>query len=106
MSQQSLTDEEKQLLDFSAVTKSETVVPYQSFQLNGSQMESLARNLSSVFKKYPAIQKSDVNVFAYDGQVYFTNSEGTAVQYPLQITSMTKRCAHFTDGTGSMEFRS
>jgi len=88
LSQQSLTEEEKQLLDFCPVKKSETVVPYQIFQINKSQMESLARNLSSVFKKYPLIQKSDVNVFVYDGQVYFANSEGTSIQYPLQITSV------------------
>lgn len=88
LSQQSLTDEEKQLFDFCTVTKSETAVPYQSSQLDKSQMESLARNLSAVFKKYPAIQKSDVNVFAYDGQVYFANSEGTEVRYPLQVASV------------------
>lgn len=88
LSQQSLTEEEKQLLDFCTVTKSETLIPYQSFQLNKSQMESLAQNLSAIFKKYPLIQTSDVNVFAYDGQVYFANSEGTFVQYPLQVVSV------------------
>ena len=78
LSQQSLTDEEKQLLDFCTQTKSEIIVPYQSFQLNKPQMESLARVLSSVFKKFPIIQKSNVNIFAYDGQVFFANSEGTS----------------------------
>ena len=88
LSQQSLTEEEKLLLDFSVATKLETVVPYQGFQLNKTQMESLARNLSFVFKKYPAIQKSVVSVFAYDGQIFFANSEGSSVQYPLQIVSI------------------
>jgi hypothetical protein len=88
LSQQSLTEEEKQLVDFCTVAKSETVVPYQSFQINKTQMENLARNLSAVLKKYPLIQKSDVNVFAYDGQVYFANSEETAAQYPLQVVSV------------------
>lgn len=88
LSQQLLTDEEKQLLDFSSVTKSDIVVPYQSFQLNKTQMENLAKTLSSVFKKYPVIQNSDVNIFAYDGQVFFANSEGSTAQYPLQIVSV------------------
>ena len=88
LSQQSLTEEEKQLVDFCTVTKSETVVPYQGFQINKPQMETIARNLSAIFKKYPSIQKSDVNIFAYDGQVYFANSEGSSVQYPLQIASI------------------
>ncbi len=88
LSQQNLTEEEKQMLDFSAVTKSETVVPYVSVQINKSQLESLARNISSVFKKYPGIQQSDVNVLVYDGQVFFGNSEGSSAQYPLQIASV------------------
>lgn len=88
LSQQSLTEEEKLLLDFSATEKSETVVPYQGFQLDKTQMENLARNLSFVFKKYPAIQKSGVSVFVYDGHIFFANSEGSSVQYPLQIASI------------------
>lgn len=88
LSQQNLTEEEKQVLDFCAVTKSETFVPYQSVQINKSQLESLARNISSIFKKYPDIQQSEVNVFIYDGQVFFGNSEGSSAQYPLQIASV------------------
>ena len=88
LSQQSLTEEEKQLFDFSAVTKSEKVVPYQRIQLNKSQLESLARDLSAVFKKYPSIQTSDAKIFVYDGQVFFANSDGTNVQYPLQLVSV------------------
>ena len=88
LNQQSLTAEEKQLLDFCTVTKSEIVVPYQSFQLNKPQMENLARTLSSVFKKYPNIQKSNACIYAYDAQVFFTNSEGSFAQYPMQIVAV------------------
>ena len=88
LSQQSLTDEEKLLLDFSTVAKSEITVPYQSFQINTIQLEKLAKTLSFVFKKYPAIQKSNVNIFAYDAQIFFANSEGSTAKYPLQIVSV------------------
>ncbi len=88
LSQQSLTEEEKQLSDFCKVTKSTTFAPYKSFNLSKTQMENLARNLSAVLKKYPKIQQSDVSVFAYDGQVYFVNSEETSAQYPLQVVSV------------------
>jgi len=88
LNQQSLTAEEKQLLDFCSVAKSEIVVPYQSFQLNKPQMENLARSLSSLFKKYPAIQKSNACIYAYDAEVFFANSEGTTVQYPMQIVAV------------------
>ena len=88
LNQQSLTEEEKQLYDFSAEPKLTMNVPYQSFQMNKPKMETLARNLSSVFKKFPLIQKSQVTIIAYDGQVFFANSEGTSVQYPLQAACL------------------
>jgi len=88
LSQQSLTIEEKQLLDFCTMPKAEIVVPYQSFQINKAQLENIARNLSAIFKKYPIIQKSSVNIFSYDGQVFFANSEGSSAQYPLQIIAI------------------
>ncbi len=41
LSQQSLTEEEKQLLDFCTVSKSEIVIPYQSIMINKTEMESI-----------------------------------------------------------------
>jgi hypothetical protein len=88
LSQQSLTEEEKQLADFCTVAKTELVIPYKSFDLQKEKMENLARNLSLILKKYPLIQKSEVNIYAYDGHVFYSNSEGSSLQYPLQITSI------------------
>ncbi len=88
LNQQSLTEEEKQLVDFAPAAKLEMTVPYQSFQINKTQLESIARNLSAIFKKFPLIQKSDVNIYAYDALATFANSEGTAVQYPIQIAAI------------------
>jgi len=75
------------LLDFSPAAKSETVIPYQGFQISRSQMESLARNLQ-LFSKNILRSKNLWYMFCYDGQVFFANSEGTSVQYPLQIESV------------------
>lgn len=88
LNQQSLTEEEKQLVDFAPAAKMEMTVPYQSFQINKNQLENIARNLSVIFKKFPSIQQSDVNIYAYDAMATFANSEGTAVQYPVQITAI------------------
>jgi predicted Zn-dependent protease len=88
MSQQSLTEDEKLLPDFCTAAKKDTTVTYQSILADKTKMESLAKSLSSVLKNYPEIQQSDVNVFSYDAQVYFANSEKTTVQYPLQIVSV------------------
>lgn len=88
LSQQSLTEDEKQLLDFGPSAKVEIMIPYQGFQVNKIQMENTARNLSAIFSRYPLIQKSSVNIFIYDGLATFANSEGTAVQYPIQITAI------------------
>jgi len=88
LSQQSFLEEDKNILDFSSVPKSESIVPYQSFEINKLKLEKLARTLSVVFKNHPVIQKSEVNIFAYDGQVYFADSDGSYAQYPLQIVSL------------------
>jgi len=88
LNQQSLTEEEKQLVDFAPATKLEMIIPYQSFQINKTQLENIARNLSAILKRFPLIQKSDVNIYAYDAMATFANSEGTAVQYPVQIAAI------------------
>lgn len=88
LSQQSLSEEEKQLPDFCPESKTETVVPYQRMPFDKNQLEQLARNLSSVLKAYPLIQTSDASIYVYDGQVFFANSEGTSAQYPYQITAV------------------
>ncbi|MBU4485384.1 MAG: hypothetical protein KKD38_00510 [Candidatus Delongbacteria bacterium] len=88
LSQQSFSDEEKNIHDFSPSPKNESLVPYQSYEINKLKLEKLSRALSSVFKKYPVIQKSEVNIFAFDGQVYFADSEGSSARYPVQIASV------------------
>jgi len=88
ISQQGLTNEEKQLEDFCSADRTELFSPYTSCVINKAQLEGLARKLSAVFREYPAIQRSYVNVFVYDANVFFANSEGSSCQYPLQVVSV------------------
>ncbi|MGK7394279.1 MAG: metallopeptidase TldD-related protein [Candidatus Cyclobacteriaceae bacterium M3_2C_046] len=50
-----------------------------------SQLEKLARELSLVFKQYPDITDSQVDIYFNQNKVYFVNSEGTRVTYPVHI---------------------
>lgn len=86
--QQNIPAEEKEVPDFSFMPKSEIVVPYKNISIDRDYLETLAREISEVFKDFPAIQKSEVNVFVYDGQVFFANSEGTTAQYPFQVAGI------------------
>lgn len=88
LSQQSLTEEEKLLLDFSTTSKSDLSIPHTSVEINKTKMENIAKKLSSVFTDHPLIQKSNVSIYVYDANVYFANSEGSTAQYPFQMASI------------------
>jgi len=86
--QQNIPEEEMQLPDFSPMPPSHNVLPYTMLEVNIHHLERLAKEISSVFKQYPAVQKSEVNVYVFDARLSFINSEGTTAQYPLQIASV------------------
>lgn len=88
MEQQNLTDEEKNLPDFSKAPKLNLLLPSVTFNLDKAKWENTAKELSSIFKTYNEIFKSDVSVFLYEADVYFTNSELTEVKYPLAIAAI------------------
>jgi hypothetical protein len=91
ISQQSLPEEEKDLLDFIAVPASNIIQDFRNSEFNKSQMETLARNLSAVFLGYPAIHNSNVSIVLYDARVSFASSEGTTAVYPLKIAMLTAK---------------
>jgi len=86
--QQNLPEEEKNLPDFTMAPTSEKIIPYTPINIDSKSLENLARTLSGVFKTYPDIQRSEVNIFVFDGKIFYANSEGTHIQYPFQVTSI------------------
>lgn len=88
MKQQSLTPEELELPDFLPAPRQEIVVPYEAMDIDKTWLEDLARSISAVFAGYGKINMSQVNIYVYDGQVYYHNSEGTLAQYPFQVAAV------------------
>jgi hypothetical protein len=86
--QQSLSQQERDLPDFLPATREEIVIPYKPMSFNKDRLEELARNISSVFTGFGKIIASKVNIYVYDGEVFYYNSEGTKTRHPLQIAAV------------------
>ena len=88
MGQQSLSREELELSDFLPADAVTFAVAHNPMNIDKGAVEQLARNLSAVFADYGSIQSSEVNIYIYDGQIFFHNSEGTEAQYPFQVIAL------------------
>ncbi len=99
MKQQNLSKEERELTDFLPSGKEEVVVPYKAMDIDRERLEGLARRISSVFAESGKINTSQVSILAYDGHVFYHNSEGTIAQYPFQVAAvLTTASAQATSG--------
>ena len=83
--QQELTEEEKSLEDFSRAPVVKYIEPPGQFVLNRAKWETIAKEISVVFKNYPDIYSSRVRFFFFQADAFFINSEGTEVVQPLTI---------------------
>lgn len=69
----------------------------QNLQYSKEELDKLTRELSAVFNEYPDIYMSVVNSSVFESTVFFINTEGTEVQYPFNITTLTISAATMTD---------
>jgi hypothetical protein len=88
LQQQKLTPEEAELDDFSKAPKATLTLPARSFDIQKEKWEGAARELSALFRNYPDIQSSNVNIWLYQADAYFTNSEGTETIVPLTLATI------------------
>jgi TldD protein len=77
--------ETEEIPDFSREEPVTSINPRKSLDYNGSQWEKLVRNLSEIFKEFPAIYNSGVNFSLTNTNKYFVNSEGTVVRQPVTL---------------------
>jgi hypothetical protein len=85
LEQQTLTEEEKALDDFAKAPVLKFSEPPQTFVMQRAAWEKTAKELSAVFRNFPDIYASQVQVYFYQAEVYFLNSEGTETQHPLTL---------------------
>ncbi len=103
-----LIKEEKvkeELLGISDFSKAEVVKrlqPLVQVNLDKAILEEKAREYSKVFVKYPDIFSSNVSINQFYANIYFINSEGTEVTYPVQFNTIAVSASTLTDKNESI----
>ncbi len=91
-------DEEK-IPDFSKEEAINLILPKPEFKFDQSQLEKTVRELSALFRQYPNIKQSGVNLQAQLVNRYLVNSEGTRIRRPfVMITIEAQASAQAADG--------
>ncbi len=85
LKQQTRTDEETQLDDFSRIQVVTYTEPPRTFDIDSKKWEKTAKEISGIFRKYSNIYSSKVRIFLYQGDMFLTTSEGTEVNMPLTL---------------------
>jgi hypothetical protein len=88
LEQQKLSAEEAALDDFSKAEKVSFSAPARLFEFQKNKWETTAKELSALFRNYPAIQSSEVTITFQQGDIYFTNTEGTETVTPFTWASI------------------
>jgi hypothetical protein len=95
----------EELLGISDFSKAEVVKklqPLAQVNLDKLQLEKKAREYSRVFVKYPDIFNSNVTINQFYANIYFINSEGTEVTYPVQFNAIAVSAGTLTDKNESI----
>lgn len=90
--QQNIPPEELNLADFSKADKIVFDIPSVTFTVEKQKWENLSTAISGVFSKYNGISKSNVQVFIFKSDVYYVNSEGSEVKYPVSVAAIRITC--------------
>ncbi|MDX1285213.1 MAG: metallopeptidase TldD-related protein, partial [Draconibacterium sp.] len=84
-----ITPDKYVLPDFSIAPVVKIQIPSKSIGLDKTFWEDVARQTSAVFNKYPEIESSRVNVMLLESTAHFMNSEGTEIENPFNMASVT-----------------
>jgi hypothetical protein len=92
-----LKDTDLEISDFSRSPVIQYKEPASEINYSKAKLDSMTRELSAIFKDYPDIFNSSVNSSVFESTVFFINSEGTEVQYPLNLTTLSISATTMTD---------
>ena len=105
INQQNLPAEEVNLIDFSNIATQKNMLPSQKTNINKSQLETLAKELSAVFTAYSNITKSGANIYVYNTDVLFLSSEKAQYKVPFSLVCVRVYAeAVATDGEPLMDY--
>jgi hypothetical protein len=74
--------------DFSKEEPLRTVSPDRTIKIDKKKWQKIIKNLSTIFRRYPAIYESYVELQVYQVHKYYVNSEGTVFRQPQTLTSL------------------
>ncbi len=86
--QQKLSTEEAALDDFGKAAKLSFTSPPRTYDFQKSKWEGYAKDMSSLFRDYPDIYSSEVEVRFRQADIYFANTGGTETVYPLTLATI------------------
>lgn len=78
----------EEIPDFSRQKPVRLILPVRRIDFNPDKWEDVVKRLSLIFRQFPAIQDSAVNLEFNVTNRYFINSEGTVCRYPQVKTSL------------------
>ena len=84
-----LDESDLEIADFSHAPTVKKYIYYQAPEYPKSMLEEKVKSISEVMKDFPDIYSSSVALNIFESTVYFINSEGTEVQFPFNITTLT-----------------
>ncbi|HYM36379.1 MAG TPA: metallopeptidase TldD-related protein, partial [Steroidobacteraceae bacterium] len=84
-----LSDEDKNLPDFSQAPKAEVLVPSAQYNPSRTALESLVRSISNIFVQYKQIQNCSVTLTYNNTYSMLLNSEGTHTRTPQTECDLT-----------------
>ena len=74
--------------DFSRADVVKKILPTENVVFDKKALEAKSRILSAKFRNYPELMNSSVRLNQIAANVYFINSEGTEVVYPMQYSAI------------------
>lgn len=74
--------------DFSKEQPVQKLIPYISFKFDRSLWEKNIKELSAIFRNFPTIDESSVQMKVIVDNKYYMNSEGTISRYPVPLISL------------------
>ncbi|MBN1949600.1 MAG: hypothetical protein JW801_00250 [Bacteroidales bacterium] len=101
--------EDKQILasdlqidDFSREPVIKRTIPSTPEEINIEDLEKNARWLSAIFRDYPEIFSSSVQMNVFQSTVYFVNSEGSQTVFPFCMATLTIQASTMADDSDNL----
>jgi len=83
----------EEIPDFSKEKSVQLIAPRKTLKVDREKWEKIVKDLSSIFRKFPAIHESGVEFQVKVNHKYYVNSEGTVFRQPETLVSLVAHAA-------------